>query len=244
MTVTLVTGAARGIGAGICRRRWRAGHTVVAVDVDDLGELSLAGEHDNAGARLRTERCDISDPAAVEDLYRRLDEDGVNVNALVNNAAVFPRADATALDERAWRTVLDVNLGGAFWMSTHAASRMAGRRRGAIVQIASNQAYRPSTRSAAYAASKGGLISLTRALAVEWASFGIRVNAVVPGISDTRQPREIHDEESLAAIAASIPLGRIGTADDVAGCVDFLLSPDADYVTGQTLAVNGGSTFL
>lgn len=236
--MAVVTGGAQGLGRGTVERLLRDGYRVAALDVVDAIDDadSLAGE-------WRLFSGDVSDRRFVEHVARDLVSAWGRIDALVNNAGIFPRHEALSLSDEDWKRVLSVNLTGTFLCSQVFARVMLDGDGGAIVNTASGQVYRPQADSAAYAASKGGIVSLTRALAIEWAPR-IRVNCIVPGIADTAMPRLTHTEESFQATAAKIPLGRAALPADTAAAVSFLLSGDAAYFTGQTLGINGGAILL
>jgi len=163
------------------------------------------------------------------------------VDVLVNNAGVYPRVPLLEMRESDWDLVLDVNLKGGFFCAQAAARAMiADRRRGSVINMAS-QAIRGAVRGVHYSASKGGVVAMTRAMALELAPHGIRVNAIAPGLTDTAQPRYGNTEEELAVMATAVPLGRMAQPEDIAGIAVFLASDEAGHVTGQTLHVNGGS---
>jgi len=159
---------------------------------------------------------------------------------LVNNAGVYPRSPFLELLEREWDYVLDVNLKGSCFCGQAAARAMiAGGRRGSIINLSSSSV-RGQPRGVHYTASKGGIITMTRTMALELAPHGIRVNAIAPGTTDTAQPRGGHTEAELAALAQVIPLGRIAQPEDIASVAVFLASEESRHMTGQTLHVNGG----
>ncbi len=163
------------------------------------------------------------------------------IDVLVNNAGVYPRVAFLEMRERDWDLVLDVNLKGGFFCAQAAARAMiAGARHGAIINLAS-QAIRGAVRGVHYSASKGGVVAMTRAMALELAPHRIRVNAIAPGLTDTAQPRYGNSEEELATMARAVPLGRMAHPDDIAEVAVFLASENSRYVTGQTLHANGGS---
>ena len=165
-------------------------------------------------------------------------------DGLVANAGIFPRARALDMQLSEWELVLRVNLTGTFLSARAAARAMKDAGRGAIVTLASGRALAGAANGAHYAATKGGIIALTKSLALDWAPYGIRVNCVIPGITDTAQPRGDMTDEQLYAAGARTPLGRIGQPDDIASVVAFLLGSEAAYMTGQAVAVNGGAIMI
>lgn len=241
----IVTGAAQGIGYAIAARLVAEGRHVWCVDVDTRALEPAVAALRKSGGRVTSAPCDLADPREIDRLWRDIDGQGVPVGALVNNAGIFRRGPALSTDLDDWNAVLSVNLTAGFLMARHAASRMVAEGAGgAIIAIASGQAFRPGINGAAYAAAKAGLVNLTRALALEWGPLGIRVNNVVPGLTDTAQPRAVKTDADFAAAAATVPLRRLGTPEDIAGTVAFLLSDDAQHITGQSIAVNGGRIML
>src|SRR5215475_3102888 len=159
------------------------------------------------------------------------------LDILVNNAGVYPRVPFLEMRESDWDLVLDVNLkGGCLCAQAAARAMIAGRRRGAIINMAS-QAIRGAVRGVHYSASKGGVVAMTRAMALELAPHGIRVNAIAPGLTDTAQPRYGNTEAELQAMAKTLPLGRIAQPEEIAGVAVFLASDAASYMIGQTVHV-------
>jgi NAD(P)-dependent dehydrogenase (short-subunit alcohol dehydrogenase family) len=221
----------------------RDGYRVAIVDIQE--RLSASAEEQlGAGDGWWYFTADVGDERQIQDVEQAIAGTAGEITALVNNAGIFPRHEAATLPLDQWNEVLRVNLTGTFICSQVLGQAMRRNRAGAIVTTASGRAFMGGPRSAAYSASKSGIVGLTRALAFEWAPLGVRVNCVVPGIADTAQPRiELSDEELYAA-AQHIPLGRIGQPADIAAAVAFLLSDDASYITGQTLAVNGGAAMI
>jgi NAD(P)-dependent dehydrogenase (short-subunit alcohol dehydrogenase family) len=235
--IALVTGAAQGIGRSVALGLARAGATVVCGDVK---ESSTAGEIRSSAGDAHDLLLDVSDPASIEDGFAFVDTVG-GIDILVNNAGIFPRSPVLALDTAEWDRVLAVNLRGTFLCSRAAASRMRAQARGGrIVNITSGAAFVPTPLSAAYAASKAGIVAFTRVLALEAAPDAVTVNAVAPGLTDTAQPRSFYSDDDLRAITTRIPAGRIAEPEDIAPAVVFLCGDEAGYLTGQTLHVNGG----
>lgn len=235
----VVTGAGRGIGAAIAERCGADGWSVWCVDVQRELAESTAWSVRDAGGSGRAVECDVGDPASVSALWAALAESGDRITGLVNNAAIFPRRSAVEIDDTEWQRVLAVNLTGAFLMC-RAFARQTDRSGGAIVNVASGQAFRPIPLGAHYAASKAALVNLGRSLAVEWGTLRIRVNTLVPGLVASDQSRAAMDDAQLAEQAALNPLGRLALPADVAGGAALLLSADAGFVNGQVLVVDGG----
>jgi 3-oxoacyl-[acyl-carrier protein] reductase len=240
--IVLVTGAQQGIGRAIALAMAEAGADVAVNYLDDraAGE-AVAREVEARGRRAIAVQADVAvageAAAMVAEVTKRLG----GIDALVNNAGIFPRSPFLALAEAEWDRVIGVNLKGTFLCAQAAARAMvAAGRQGTIINVAS-QAIRGAPRGVHYTASKGGIVAMTRAMALELAPHRIRVNALAPGLTDTAQPRYGHSEEELAELAATIPLGRIGQPDDVARVAVFLVGDGAGFITGQTIHVNGGS---
>jgi NAD(P)-dependent dehydrogenase (short-subunit alcohol dehydrogenase family) len=187
-------------------------------------------------------RTDIGDLAQVRALVATVERGLGPIDILVNNAAVFPRVPFLDMSEGDWGFVLGVNLKGAcFCAQTVAKTMVATGRPGSIVNLTSGAAFRSSPRGVHYVASKGGVLSMTRAMALELAPYRIRVNAIAPGLTDTAQPRYGSSEAELAEAARAIPLGRMAQPEEIARTALFLASDDAGFITGQTVHVNGGS---
>jgi NAD(P)-dependent dehydrogenase (short-subunit alcohol dehydrogenase family) len=240
--VVLVTGAQQGIGRAIAMHCAAAGADVAVNWLDDERAASdIAGEIRATGHRALAVRADMGRLPEVEAMVATAEEGLGPIDVLVNNAGVFPRVPFLELGESDWDFVLDVNLKGTCFCAQAVAKRMvAAGRPGAIINLTSGAAYRGSPRGAHYCASKGGVVSLTRQMALELAPYRIRVNAIAPGLTDTAQPRYGSSEAEIAAMAQAIPLGRIAQPDDIARTAVFLASDDAGFTTGQILHVNGG----
>ena len=240
--VALVTGAQQGIGRGIALAFAREGADVAVNYLDDRAAAETVLRQVQAeGQRGTLVQGDVASPADVKTMVTRVVDELGDLDILVNNAGVYPRVAFLEMRERDWDLVLDVNLKGGFFCAQAAAQAMiAGRRRGSVINLAS-QAIRGAVRGVHYSASKGGVVAMTRAMALELAPHGIRVNAIAPGLTDTAQPRYGSSEEEIAAMGNAVPLGRMAQPDDIAAVAVFLASEDARHVTGQTVHVNGGS---
>jgi 3-oxoacyl-[acyl-carrier protein] reductase len=228
-----VTGAASGIGAAIADALHEAGARVVSLDRSHAAETRV-----EQGREVQVP-LDVTDTAAVEAAVLRLVEQGGPPDILVNNAGVTRDAVVWKLRDEDWDTVIDTNLGGAFRMTRACLPHMRERRGGAIVNISSINALRGKVGQSNYAASKGGLIAFTKAVAREVAREGIRVNAVAPGFIDTPLTSRLPDAVRAQAMS-EIALGRMGKPEDIAAAVLFLASPLAAHITGQVLVVDGG----
>jgi NAD(P)-dependent dehydrogenase (short-subunit alcohol dehydrogenase family) len=235
----LVTGAARGIGLATVKRFLAEGWQVALLDIDAAGLSQAMAELDAPGSTLSIP-CDVSDPAAVEGAFETLAQRFGRLDALVNNAgtAVFKPLLETTHEE--WTRVLAVNLTGPFLTTQFAAPLMADAGGGAIVNVTSISGLRASTLRVAYGTSKAALAHLTKQQAAELASLGIRVNAVAPGPVDTAMAKAVHSPEIRADYRDAIPLARYGLEEELAEAIFFLCSDKASYITGQTLAVDGG----
>ena len=241
--VVLVTGAQQGIGAAMVREFSAAGADVAINWLDDeVAAQHVAEELGARGRRAFLVQADVSRLEQVQPMVSAV-RDGLGaIDILVNNAGIFPRVPFLEMTEHDWDQVLDVNLKGSCFCAQYVAKAMvAAGRQGAIINIASGAALRGSPRGVHYVASKGGVLSLTRAMALELAPYRIRVNAIAPGLTDTAQPRYGSSEAEIAVMAQAIPLGRLAQPEDIARAAVFLASADAGFVTGQTLHVNGGS---
>jgi 3-oxoacyl-[acyl-carrier protein] reductase len=241
--IAFVTGAQQGIGRAAAVALARAGADVGVNYLDDERAASgVVREIEGLGRRAALVQGDVSSPSQAEAMTATVGQRlGGGIDVLVNNAGIYPRVPFLEMTEADWDAVLDVNLKGSFFCAQAAARRMVkDGRRGAIVNL-SSQAVRGQPRGVHYSASKSGVVGMTRAMALELAPRGIRVNAVAPGLTDTAQPRYGHDEEALALLARAVPMGRMAQPAEIAEVIVFLASDDARYITGQVVNVNGGS---
>ena len=240
----IVTGAAQGIGRAVALHVASPGVHLAVWDVKRDGIEETAKLCREKGAVARASTVDVGDADAIEAAVSAFERAWGKPDGLVNNAGIFPRARALDMKLAEWDEVLRVNLTGTFLTARAVAARMKDLGRGAIVNTASGRALAGAANGAHYAASKGGIIALTKSLALDWAGYGIRVNCVIPGLTDTAQPRVEMGDNELYAAGARIPMGRIGRPEDIAAVVAFLLSDDAGYMTGQSVAANGGAIMV
>ena len=231
----IVTGGCRGIGLAATEIFLEQGWRVAVVD-RDTEELHRACDHIENVLPIEA---DISDPQAVDGVIRKTVERFGRVDALVNNAgvALFSTVDKTSFEQ--WREVMATNLDGVF-LCTQAATEELAKTRGAIVNIASISGLRASTLRVAYGTSKAAVIHLTKQFAAELGERGIRVNCVAPGPVRTKLAMAVHAPEIISAYYDAIPLNRYGEAREIAENIVYLCSDKASFVTGQTLAVDGG----
>lgn len=237
--VALVTGAARGLGAAIAVRLAAEGATVAVADLDGDGAAAVARE---LGERHFGLQLDVRSTASVGAAVDAVAERAGGPTVLVNNAGVNRVGPSETLSDEDWWEVVDVNLQGTFRCCRAAGARMLTAGRGAIVNIASANAALGSPGRAAYCASKTGVVGLTRALGVEWAPRGVRVNAVSPGYMSSPMLHRCFETGLIdrERLMDRIPAGRLGGAEDVAAAVAFLVSADAAYITADVLSVDGG----
>jgi meso-butanediol dehydrogenase/(S,S)-butanediol dehydrogenase/diacetyl reductase len=237
--VAVVTGAARGIGLAVAEWFLANGQRVVLLDIDRL-ELNRTARRLKDPARVMAIACDVSDAKQVGSAIRKVEKGFGRIDALVNNAgvAVFKPILETTLDD--WLHVISTNLTGAFICSQACAPVMLKTGGGSIVSIASISGLRASTLRVAYGTSKAGIIHLTKQLAAELGTLGIRANCVAPGPVDTAMAKLVHSVAIRQDYHDAIPQNRYGTTQEIAAAVGFLCSPAASYVNGQTLAVDGG----
>jgi NAD(P)-dependent dehydrogenase (short-subunit alcohol dehydrogenase family) len=242
--VVVVTGGGGGFGRAFCRRFARAGAKVAVWDFDANAGEEIVRE---IGAE-RGEACFIkADLARIDDIdaavAQTLDVCGVPY-CVINNASIYPRASVIDMTPQAWERTFKVNITAPFLIVRAFGPKMIARKRGVVINIASGRALEGAVNGANYACTKAALLSLTKTLALEWGKHNIRVNAIIPGVSMTAQPLENTTPEELVARGATIPLGRIGYPEDMAGLAAFLASADAAYMTGQGVAMNGGRVLI
>lgn len=237
--VAIVTGAARGIGQAVAVKLASAGADLALCDVQAEWLDETAGKVTALGRRASKYAVDVSSSAAVDAAVSKIHEDFGHIDVLVNNAGITKDGLLARMSEQDWDAVLDVNLKGAFLFCKAASRIMMKQRSGSIVNMASIIGLIGNAGQCNYAASKGGLISLTKSVAKELAGRNVRANAVAPGFIETKMTEKLSPEVQQKMLEA-IPMKRFGKPEDVASAVLFLASDDSAYVTGQTLTVAGG----
>jgi NAD(P)-dependent dehydrogenase (short-subunit alcohol dehydrogenase family) len=245
--VAIVTGAGQGIGAVYARHLAECGAVAVLADIDDAAATAQSKAIAADGLRAWAAGVDIADPdrctALVDDVVAR---EG-RIDILVNNAAIYQDVRSTLaedIDVDVWRRIVDVNVNGMFFMCRAAIPHMKREGTGVIVNQTSGSIFVAPPGMAHYVTTKAAAIPLTKVLARELGPFGVRVNAIAPGLTDTPATRAVTSDAVIAMSVAGIALGRLATPDDLCGTLEFLCSDAAAFITGQTIAVNGGSHML
>ncbi len=244
--VALVTGASYGIGGASALALARAGYdlAVTATRADNLADT--VGAVRACGARAVALAMDMRSQDSIERTVAEAVRALGRIDVLVNNAGTTAGGRALDVTPDEWRTIMDTNLTGTFFITQQVGRHLVDAKRpGCIISITSTHGMIGAPQRSAYGISKAAVIHMTRMLAIEWAEHGIRVNSVAPGRVDTPSPlRAAHsaDPKYMATVVSKIPLRRVATSEDVAGAVAYLASPQASYITGQTLVLDGGLT--
>jgi NAD(P)-dependent dehydrogenase (short-subunit alcohol dehydrogenase family) len=241
--VAIVTGGKRGLGRQIALALARAGaHVAVCTRVTDDGALEkVVDEVRGLGRRSLGIRADTSQKADVDNTVDRVMTDFGRIDILINNAAVLITGAVLEMSENDWEKHFSVNVRGYFLFSQAVGKQMVEQKKGSIVNIASDLAFKAVPGMGAYCVSKAGIVMLTRVFAQELGQHGIRVNAIAPGLFKTELSRpNWEDPDFLRHLEASTPLGRIGETDDMIGAVVFLASDASSYISGTTILINGG----
>ena len=240
--LALITGASRGIGAEAAKMLARFGARVILSSRKREGLDGIAQEITEEGFEATVRPCHNGDLSQINSLFEELDREGESVDILVNNAATHPYfGPAVEIEEAAWDKTFEVNLKGPFFMSQQAAKRMKQKGAGSIINVSSINGIIPMHGQSAYSITKAGLISMTQSLAKELGPDGIRVNALLPGLTDTKFASAMtENQEYMKLVIPQIPLGRVAQPDEMSGMILFLASPAASYVSGGAFVVDGG----
>jgi len=242
--VAFVTGASFGIGAAAALALARDGFDI-AISATRIGNLDdTAKKLKEAGCRVARTELDLCSQKSIEDAFAAVVQDLSRIDVLVNNAGVNLRKTALEVTTAEWDAVMSANAGGTFFLTQQFGRHLvdAGRP-GSVVNIASTHGILGAAERSTYGISKAAILQMTRMLAIEWAPYGIRVNAVAPGRVNTASPSRAattSDPKYMQAMAERVPLRRLATAEDVAGAVSYLASIQGEFVTGQTLVIDGG----
>ena len=239
--VTVITGSARGIGFALATAFGAAGAKVMVIDLAPEAVEAAVQKLRDQGSQAWGYVGNVTDSAMMEELFARVVAEHGSLDVLINNAGVTRDNLMLRMKEEEWQLVMDINLKGSFICTQKAFKHMMKARKGSIVNIASVIGLMGNAGQANYAASKGGMIAFTKSCAKEFASRGVRVNAVAPGFIETEMTSSL-PAEVVAAYAKAIPLAKMGSPLDVAKLCLFLASNESAYITGQTIAVDGGLT--
>ena len=241
--VAVVTGGGSGIGRAVALRFAADGAAVLVADVNEKAAALVAEEISIGGGRAIPMAVDVSDPEQVETMAARAIAEFGGVDILMTAAGVLSFGSATETDPQAWNRVIAINLTGTFLAARAVIGPMAERGGGAIITVSSSTgAHDASPGNVAYVTSKGGVAMLTKALAIDHAADGIRVNALAPGPTDTPMLGSVMTEEEMRRFGEAMPIGRLARPEELAAAAAFLASDDASYVTGAVIAVDGGQT--
>jgi len=235
----LVTGSSKGIGAAIAQALAYAGADIVLLGRTAESLEATKSSIVNIGRKVEIVLCDVSSPEAVKEVFANIAE--MNVDILINNAGSISRAPAAETEIDDWHRIIDTNLNSVFQISQACGRAMIAKGSGTIINIASLLSFQGGINVPAYTASKHGVAGVTKALANEWGSRGVTVNAIAPGYISTDSTAALRaDADRNASILARIPIGRWGNPDDIASVAVFLASPAARYINGEVLTVDGG----
>jgi 3-oxoacyl-[acyl-carrier protein] reductase len=238
-SVALITGAATGIGQSIAEQLHEAGYRLAVTDINVEHAQKLARRLSETGADAQAFKLDVRSQSDIQSVFTQVEREMGPISVLINNAGLYPNHPSLEMTESQWDDVFDTNLKGTFFCCqafTQAAVR--NNLRGAIVNLASTSAFSARPGAAHYGASKAGVVMLTKSLAQEFGAYGVRVNAVAPGLIEVGKANV--STAYRDQFTTMVPSGRTGTPADIAGVVSFLVSPAADYVNGECIVVDGG----
>ena len=242
--IAIVTGGNQGIGLAISRGLATAGATIVIANRRPVEGQTAAESLEKEGLNAVAIPTDVSDESSIAALVSKVINDFGTIDILVNNAGVIVRKPAENISSEEWDYIMNINLKGVFFCCQLVGREMIRRRKGKIINISSDASQRAMPERSVYAASKAGVSHLTRCLALEWAKYNINVNAIGPGPTITPLNKKYYEEhpEKLEQTIQSLPIGRMGDTSDYVGAAIFLASEASNFVIGQTLLVEGGST--
>ena len=244
--VALVTGASLGVGAGIARALARAGFNLVVTATRRAHLAATLANIEMQGVQVTPIALDLRSDASITRAFEEAVAAHGQLDVLVNNAGAVLRKSALDVTRDEWRSVMEINLAGTFFFSQRMGRHLVDvQRPGCIINITSTHGLVGFATRSVYGISKAGIIQMTRMLAIEWAQYGIRVNAIAPGRVDSQSParaENLADPNYMKMVMARVPLGRSATVEEVAAAVCFLASEEAAYITGQTLVLDGGLT--
>lgn len=240
--ISIVTGGGSGIGKAVSLAFAKEGSDVMVVDITPNVTEKVSEEIQTMGRKSLSFQLDVSNGKQVKEMVKKVLDAFERIDILVNVAGIFRKSAIEDLSEEDWDRVIGVNLKGTFLCSQTVGKEMIKQGRGNIINFASVAAHTPQIYSGAYSPSKAGVLLLTKLMAVEWAKYNIRVNAVSPGPIRTPLTDFVFNTEALrSARAKSIPMNRFGSPEEVANSVVFLASDESSYITGHSLAIDGGS---
>jgi 2-hydroxycyclohexanecarboxyl-CoA dehydrogenase len=243
--VVVVTGGGGGFGQAFCRRFARDGAKVAIWDHDAKLGAEILQKVKAEGGEARFFQADLAQPAQIDDAARQTVAAYGTPYCVVNNASIFARASVLDMKPEVWEHTFKVNITAPFLIVKAFGPQMIAQKRGVVINIASGRGVEGAANGIGYGCTKAAILSFTKTLALEWARHNIRVNAIIPGVSFTAQPlAATTPEELLERGRATIPLGRVGYPDDMAGLASYLVSADAAYMTGQGVAMNGGRVLI
>jgi len=237
--VVLVTGASRGIGQSIALAMGQQGATIVGTSTSEVGAKGVTAALSDAGIEGRGTVLDVTHGEGVVDVVRKIEENFGTISILVNNAGITRDNILLRMKEEEWNDIIETNLSSVFRVTKACLRGMTRARRGRVINLTSIVGATGNPGQTNYSAAKAGLVGFTKSLASEVASRGITVNAIAPGFIETDMTASL-EQNRREALATAIPLGRLGVGEDVAAAAVFLASPEASYITGQVIHVNGG----
>jgi len=235
-----ITGGGGDIGKAMALALGRQGVAAAVADLDEKAASAVATEIQKGGAAAVGLRMDVTQKASVLEAVQQANDRIGPIDILANCAGIYPNSFVTEMAEEEWDRVIDVNLKGTFLTCQAVCASMQQRKFGKIINISSGHGFKGGAGTAHYSASKAGVVVFTKSLALELAPYGINVNCLAPGITDTAMPHLVLSDEVIRTRAAKNPMGRIGLPQDIANALIFLVSEESSYITGQTIYVNGG----